>query len=50
MDAKAKKHIDGLKESKAEKLQNGGFMEYANLVVSIFNSDHLNNMDGNNMS
>lgn len=40
-EKKAKKHIQTLKESLAEKKNNGGCAEYSNMVVSIFNSDHL---------
>lgn len=39
----AKKHIKTLKQSLAEKKNNGGCAEYANMQVSIFNSEHLNN-------
>lgn len=36
-----------MNQSKKEKLQNGGYAEYANMVTSIFNSEHLN-QDGQN--
>ena len=42
-ERKAKRHIKTLKESLAEKKNNGGCAEYANMLVSIFNSEHLNN-------
>jgi hypothetical protein len=32
----------GLEQSKKEKLQNGGFAEYSNMVTSIINSEHFN--------
>ncbi len=44
----AAKHIETLKLSKKEKLENGGYSEYANMLVSIFNSEHVNNMADNN--
>jgi len=44
----AAKHIETLKQSKKEKLENGGYSEYANMLVSIFNSEHVNNMADNN--
>lgn len=40
-------HIATLKKSKMEKLENGGYSEYANMLVSIFNSEHVNNTDNN---
>lgn len=40
-------HIATLKQSKKEKLENGGYSEYANMLVSIFNSEHVNNMENN---
>jgi hypothetical protein len=43
----AAKHIETLKQSKKEKLENGGYSEYANMLVSIFNSEHVNNMADN---
>lgn len=43
----AAKHIETLKQSKKEKLENGGYSEYANMLVSIFNSEHVNNADSN---
>lgn len=43
----AQAHILTLKKSKQEKLENGGYSEYANMLVSIFNSEHVNNMEGN---
>ena len=43
----AQEHIKTLKQSKKEKLENGGYSEYANMLVSIFNSEHVNNMDSN---
>lgn len=43
----AAKHIETLKQSKKEKLENGGYSEYANMLVSIFNSEHVNNMGDN---
>jgi hypothetical protein len=39
-------HQKGLAQSQKEKLQNGGYAEYANMVTSIFNSEHLNNDHG----
>lgn len=36
-----------MQQSKKEKLQNGGYAEYANMITSIFNSEHLN-QDGQN--
>jgi|DEB19_MinimDraft_2_1074335.scaffolds.fasta_scaffold522102_2 hypothetical protein len=39
----AKKHIRNLKETLAEKKNNGLCAEYSNMMVSLFNSDHLNN-------
>jgi hypothetical protein len=42
-ERKAKRHIKTLKESLAEKKNNGLCAEYSNMVVSLFNSDHLNN-------
>ena len=33
----------GLEQSKNEKVNNGGCAEYANMITSIFNSEHLNN-------
>ena len=44
----AAKHIETLKQSKKEKLENGGYSEYANMLVSIFNSEHVNNGENNN--
>lgn len=44
----AAKHIETLKQSKKEKLENGGYSEYANMLVSIFNSEHVNNLADNN--
>ena len=41
----AAKHIEILKQSKKEKLENGGYSEYANMLVSIFNSEHANNLE-----
>ncbi len=41
----AQKHIETIKNSKKEKQQNGGYAEYANMLVSIFNSEHANNME-----
>ena len=41
----AAKHIETLKQSKKEKLENGGYSEYANMLVSIFNSEHVNNQE-----
>jgi len=38
-------HIGTLKKSKQEKIENGGYSEYANMLVSIFNSEHVNNMN-----
>lgn len=43
----AAKHIETLKQSKKEKLENGGYSEYANMLVSIFNSEHVNNLADN---
>lgn len=43
----AARHIEVLKQSKKDKLENGGYSEYANMLVSIFNSEHVNNMDNN---
>jgi hypothetical protein len=43
----AQKHIETLKLSKKEKIENGGYSEYANMLVSIFNSEHVNNQDNN---
>ena len=43
----AQKHIETLKQSKKEKIENGGYSEYANMLVSIFNSEHVNNMENN---
>lgn len=43
----AKNHIKTLKLSKKEKLENGGYSEYANMLVSIFNSEHVNNIENN---
>lgn len=43
----AAKHIETLKQSKKEKLENGGYSEYANMLVSIFNSEHVNNQAEN---
>jgi len=43
----AAKHIETLKQSKKEKLENGGYSEYANMLVSIFNSEHVNNAENN---
>ena len=43
----AQKHIETLKQSKKEKLENGGYSEYANMLVSIFNSEHVKNMENN---
>ena len=43
----AQKHIETLKQSKKEKIENGGYSEYANMLVSIFNSEHANNLDSN---
>lgn len=40
----AAKHIQTLQQSKKDKLENGGYSEYANMIVSIFNSEHVNNM------
>ena len=37
-EKKARKHIENLEESKLEKLNNGGYAEYANMIVSIFKS------------
>jgi hypothetical protein len=44
----AAKHIEVLKASKKEKLENGGYSEYANMLVSIFNGEHANNTENNN--
>ena len=41
----AAKHIQTLQQSKKDKLENGGYSEYANMIVSIFNSEHVNNMN-----
>lgn len=41
----ALRHIETLQEGMNEKLNNGMYNEYANMVVSIFNSEHLNNID-----
>jgi len=38
-----KKHIKNLKDTLAEKKNNGLCPEYSNMIVSLFNSDHLNN-------
>jgi hypothetical protein len=43
----ATEHIETLQESKKDKLENGGYSEYANMLVSIFNSEHVNNMENN---
>jgi hypothetical protein len=43
----AARHIEVLKNSKKEKLENGGYSEYANMLVSIFNSEHVNNNGDN---
>ena len=40
-------HVATLKQSKKEKQENGGYSEYANMLVSIFNSEHVNNVDNN---
>ena len=45
-EKQAKNFMEGLKQAKEEKKQNGGYAEYANMVTSIFNSEHLN-QDGN---
>ncbi len=42
-DKQTKQHKHFLKQSCKEKLQNGSYAEYANLVTSILNSEHLNN-------
>lgn len=42
-EKQAKDFIKGLKQSSKEKLQNGGYAEYSNMITSIFNSEHLNN-------
>lgn len=42
-EKQAKDFMKGLKQSSKEKLQNGGYAEYANMITSIFNSEHLNN-------
>lgn len=43
----AKQHIETIKQSKKEKQENGGYSEYANMLVSVFNSEHVNNQDQN---
>ena len=45
----AKKHVETLKEGKLEKITNGGYLEYSNMCVSIFNSEHMNYIDPNNV-
>ncbi len=42
-EKQAKDFIMGLKQSSKEKLNNGGYAEYSNMITSIFNSEHLNN-------
>ena len=43
----AAKHIETLKQTRKEKLESGQYSEYANMLVSIFNSEHVNNMGDN---
>ena len=38
-------HINFLKASKKSKLENGLYSEYANMLVSIFNGEHVENME-----
>lgn len=40
----AAKHIQTLQQSKKDKLENGGYSEYANMIVSIFNAEHVNKL------
>ena len=40
----AARHIQTLQQSKKDKLENGGYSEYANMIVSIFNAEHVNNL------
>jgi hypothetical protein len=42
-EKQCKEQQKALQQSQKEKLQNGGAAEYANMVTSIFNSEHLNN-------
>ena len=46
-DKKCKMHNRVLKESLNEKKNNGGCAEYSNMIVSIFNSEHMNNENKN---
>lgn len=44
----AAKHIQTLQQSKKEKLESGGYSEYANMVVSIFNAEHGRALENGN--
>lgn len=40
------KHVQTLQQSKKDKLENGGYSEYANMIVSIFNAKKVQALDG----
>ena len=41
----AAKFIQMTQQQRKEKLENGSYSEYANLIVSIFNSEHAKDMN-----
>lgn len=41
----AAKFIQMTQQQRKEKLENGSYSEYANLIVSIFNSNHAKDMN-----
>ena len=42
----AAKHIATLNQSRKDKIESGGYSEYANMVVSIFNTMHGKDLEG----